>query len=430
MIKWGAVKNRLTSFCKDVASVSLYQNIISLITNSFLASILGFVFIAVTTRLVSTAEVGIYSTIISVVGLLALLSKFGLDIGLVRYLPQSKNSNSLINSCSIIGIFTSTVLSIAFACSVDYWAPSLIDVFSQTIFALCFIGTVTLSVLIGFQMNIFVSKRSTKYLIVRDSTNNVLKIILVIILAVFSVRISAIDLFYLHGLSLLLSIYLGYILLKKVVSNYLIAFELDIPQIKTMMKFSSSTYISSLMGTGSQLALPLLVLNILGAESAAYFYIAWTLRNFIEVIPGAISTSLFAEGVNRPKDLYSNAKKSVIISYLVLIPIIVAIMIFGSAFLSIFGENYAQNCYPILVLFSISVLFSSANQIIYNIKLVNTHIKFILLYAGCSGLGLLLFSSIFMSYLGLIGVGLGLVVSQGILLTAILIISLVQRLKR
>jgi len=227
-----------------------------------------------------------------------------------------------------------------------------------------------------------------------------------------------------------LSIYLGYILLKKVVSDYLIAFELDIPQIKTMMKFSSSTYISSLMGTGSQLALPLLVLNILGAESAAYFYIAWTLRNFIEVIPGAISTSLFAEGVNCPKDLYSNAKKSVIISYLVLIPIIVAIMIFGSAFLSIFGENYAQNCYPILVLFSVSVLFSSANQIIYNIKLVNTHIKFILLYAGCSGLGLLLFSSIFMSYLGLIGVGLGLVVSQGILLTAILIISLVQRLKR
>ena len=67
---------------------------------------------------------------------------------------------------------------------------------------------------------------------------------------------------------------------------------------------------------------------------------------------------------------------------------------------------------------------------IYNIKLVNTDIRFILLYTGVSGLGLLLFSSIFMSLLGLIGVGLGLMVSQGILLIMILAISRVQGHRR
>jgi len=193
-----------------------------------------------------------------------------------------------------------------------------------------------------------------------------------------------------------------------------------------MVKFSLGTYISSLMGTGAQLALPLLVINILGAENTAYFYVAWTLRNLIEVIPGAISTSLFAEGVNCPGDLYYNAKKSIVVSYLITIPVIIAIAVFGSSFLLIFGENYAQNSYLLLVLFAVSVLFSSANQVIYNVKLVNTDMRFILLYTGVSGLGLLLFSSIFMSLFGLIGVGLGLMVSQSILLIVILVILRVQ----
>lgn len=426
MIEWGEIENRLASFRKNVASVSLYKNFISLVTNSFLTSILGFVFVTVTTRIVSTAEVGIYSTIIAVVGLLAVLSKLGLDIGLVRYLPQSKDSNSLINSCFIIGIFTSTLLSIAFILGADYWVPSLAYPLSQPIFLFSFIGTVILSVLIGFQMNIFVSRRSTKYLIIRDSANNGLKIALTIVFVMFSIQISAVDLFYIHGFALLTSVYLGFILLKKVKTDYLAALEIDFLQIKTMVKFSLGTYISSLMGTGAQLALPLLVINILGAENTAYFYVAWTLRNLIEVIPGAISTSLFAEGVNCPGDLYYNAKKSIVVSYLITIPVIIAIAVFGSSFLLIFGENYAQNSYLLLVLFAVSVLFSSANQVIYNVKLVNTDMRFILLYTGVSGLGLLLFSSIFMSLFGLIGVGLGLMVSQSILLIVILVILRVQ----
>jgi len=427
MIEWGEIKNRLTSFCKGVASASLYRNFISLVTNSFLISILGFIFVTVTTRVVSTTEVGIYSTIIAVVSLLALLSRFGLDIGLVRYLPQSKDSNSLINSCFIIGIFTSTLLSIVFILGADYWVPSLAYTLSQPIFLFSFIGTVVLSVLIGFQMNIFVSRRSTKYLIIRDLANNVLKIALVIVLMMVSMQISAVDLFYIHGFALLISIYLGFLLLKKVKTDYLATLKIDFSQIKKMIKFSLGTYLSSLMGTGAQLALPLLVLNILGAENAAYFYIAWTLRNFIEVVPGAISTSLFAEGVNCPRDLYYNAKKSIVVSYLIVIPVILVITAFGSSFLLIFGEGYAQNSYHLLVLFAASVLFSSANQVIYNVKMVNTDIRFILFYTGVSGLGLLLFSSIFMSLFGLIGVGLGLIVSQGILLIVILVISRVQR---
>jgi O-antigen/teichoic acid export membrane protein len=420
------IKCKFLSLYQNFLSASLYKNFVFLVTNSFLTSILGFVFIIIITKLVPESDIGIYAAILSVVGLLALLSRLGLDVSLISFLPQSKDQNSLINSCFIIGIFTSILMSIIFILGANNWAPSLSYALFQPLFLFSFIGAVIATVLIGFQMNIFISKRSTKFLIIRDIIFNILKIILVLILAFFLWEISAIDLVYITTISLIISLFLGFVLLKIVIHNYSAFFTIDFLQIKMMTKFSLGNYLSSIIGTGAQLALPLLVFNMLGAANTAFFYIAWTLRNFIEVIPGAICTSLFAEGVNCPKDLYSNAKKSFIISYAIIIPLIIAIVIFGSFFLSIFGDIYAQNCYPLLILFAVSVLFSSANQIFYNIKLVNKDIGFILFFTSFSGFGLLVFSAIFMSIFGLIGVGIGLVISQAFLLILILVILLIR----
>ena len=44
------------------------------------------------------------------------------------------------------------------------------------------------------------------------------------------------------------------------------------------------------------LILPIMVLNVLGAEQAAYYYIAYAIAALLFMIPGAISTSLFVEG--------------------------------------------------------------------------------------------------------------------------------------
>ena len=42
--------------------------------------------------------------------------------------------------------------------------------------------------------------------------------------------------------------------------------------------------------------LPIMVLNVLGAEQAAYYYIAYAIAALLFMIPSAISMSLFVEG--------------------------------------------------------------------------------------------------------------------------------------
>jgi len=48
--------------------------------------------------------------------------------------------------------------------------------------------------------------------------------------------------------------------------------------------------------TAPNMILPIMVLNVLGAEQAAYYYIAYAIAALLFMIPNAISMSLFVEG--------------------------------------------------------------------------------------------------------------------------------------
>ena len=48
--------------------------------------------------------------------------------------------------------------------------------------------------------------------------------------------------------------------------------------------------------TAPNMVLPIMVLNTLGAEQAAYCYIAYAIATLLFMIPSAISMSLFVEG--------------------------------------------------------------------------------------------------------------------------------------
>ena len=65
--------------------------------------------------------------------------------------------------------------------------------------------------------------------------------------------------------------------------------------------------------------LPIMVLNVLGAEQAAYYYIAYAIAALLFMIPGAISTSLFVEG-SHGEALKRTVVKSLVTIFSLLVP--------------------------------------------------------------------------------------------------------------
>ena len=83
--------------------------------------------------------------------------------------------------------------------------------------------------------------------------------------------------------------------------------------------FSLENYLAGLFMAAPNLILPIMVLNALGAEQAAYYYIAYAIAALLFMIPNAISMSLFVEG-SHGEALKRTVVKSLVIIFSLLVP--------------------------------------------------------------------------------------------------------------
>ena len=85
------------------------------------------------------------------------------------------------------------------------------------------------------------------------------------------------------------------------------------------------------------MVLPIIVVNLLGAEQNAYFYIAWTIATALSAIPIGIALSLFAEGSHFKDKLRGNTVKALKFTFLLLIPAVILLVLVGKWLLLAFG---------------------------------------------------------------------------------------------
>ena len=70
-------------------------------------------------------EIGLATAAISAAGLIVGLSKLGLDAGLVRYLPESKNKNGLYSTIVMVTLVLALVLTAVFILGINIFSPAL-----------------------------------------------------------------------------------------------------------------------------------------------------------------------------------------------------------------------------------------------------------------------------------------------------------------
>jgi len=92
------VKKIISKFYNYLANDSLYRNSIFLMLSTGVMAVFGFFFWITNARLYSSEQVGIGTTLISIMTLISSFSILGLGNGLIRYLPTSERKNKKINT--------------------------------------------------------------------------------------------------------------------------------------------------------------------------------------------------------------------------------------------------------------------------------------------------------------------------------------------
>jgi O-antigen/teichoic acid export membrane protein len=187
-----------------------------------------------------------------------------------------------------------------------------------------------------------------------------------------------------------------------------------------MLHFSFANYLAILFWTAPGLVLPIMVVNLLGAELNAYFYIAWAIGSLLSVIPGAASISLFAEGSYEEERLGVNIWRSLKMILLLLAPAVILVLAFADKLLLLFGSAYSENATTLVRILAISSLPLAVNIVYLAIKRVEKKLKVIVSLTALVAVVTLGLTYLLLPHMGINGAGIAWLISQAVIALVIM----------
>lgn len=398
---------------KSLYGVSLYRNAIYLMLNSTAQAVTGFFFWIAAARLYATEAVGLASAAIAAAGLLALLSTLGLDYGLIRFLPGSGDkARDIINSCFTVGGLVAIALAFVFLAGLGFWSPALLPIREHPVFFTTFVLFASTSALQHFTNQTFIAERRAGFALAQGLVFSLLRFIPLIVLASL---LQTFGIFASWGIAVSIAVAAAILLfLPRVEKGYRPFPSVGKRVVSEMMRFSSANYIANILWVIPQFVLPLLVVNLLGAEQNAYFYIGLGVAGIVFMVPMAASLSLFAEGSYEEEKLSYEVRRSLKLILVLIVPAIVILLLLGDKILLLFGRAYSENATKLLWILALSALPLSLNHIYFSIKRVEKRMKSVIGLTVFIALATLGISYLLLPHMGILGAGVAWISSQGV----------------
>ncbi|NLT27740.1 MAG: oligosaccharide flippase family protein [Dehalococcoidales bacterium] len=390
---------------KEVIRVPLYSNALFLMGASVFSSLIGFVFWLVAARFYPDEAVGLASALISAMGLAVSFSKLGLELGLVRFLKRhSEDPKAIINTVFTVGLLASVAAALIFIAGLDLWSPALLFIRETPLYLFAFVFFCAVSSLNNLSDHSFIASRRSGFVVASGLIFGILKVILAIALATF---LTSFSIFASWGIGMTAAVIISiFVLLPIAQRGYRFAVTIKKKILGDMLGYSFANYISMLLWGTPALIFPLMVVNLLGAEANAYFYIGWAVSNVIVMIPQSVTTSLLAEGSYDETNLKTHILRSLKIIFLLLVPAVVAVLLLADKLLWLFGTQYSASATELVRIMTLAVLPLAVNILYLNIKRVQKDLKMIVGMPAFIAVISIVLALILLPQIGFNGVGI------------------------
>lgn len=398
----------------------LRRNSLFLLATHGVIGVFGFFFWRIADMQYGTPAVGQATTLVSSVLLLHILARLGLDVGLIRFLPDETDKTGMINTaCTIVGSLAG-VLGLAFMLGVGIWAPSssLSIVVDNTGYAFLFIVfTVASSLVELLRQGVFVACRSTQSSLAIEVVAGVRLLLLLAL-----VTLGAFGIFVAWGLAALASLVVGASLVVVFQRSFrpVLAVRRDV--VGKMLRFSAGNYIGETLRELPGFLLPIIILGaftarlgeVEGPKMVAYFYIAWTIASGVMMIAYATGSSLLAEGSLDPRGFGASSLRAFQFMLLLLAMAIVVVFVAGGPVLQYFGEGYNDNAFWLLRLLSLSGVPIAINTIYVTYKRMQRRLSPVVLVYGFVAVFTIGVGYALLDRMELLGIGVAWLVSNSL----------------
>ena len=339
---------------------SLRRNSILLTMSQVVNAGSGFIFWIVCARLFQVHDIGLASAFIAYGSLIATFTNLGISSTIIRFMPQSKNQRGLFNAvlvvvsvASLLGGLIAVLIIRQVSSQLSFVTGSLtatVILLSLVIFTT--LNTITDGMLISFTKGQYVLGKA-----VMTSGSK-----LILLFGFLTLGMIGIFLPYVVAIGLSIGFALWSIS-RRLLPRSADTRRFDFRQLYAQRSFALGNFSGNILGVLPGSLVPLIVLNQLGAEQTAYFFITFQIALFLNLICSSASQALFSEASQSDDatETRRHLKKALGNMYLLLVPVVVLLGGLGYYLLSIYGAAYARHGYSLLLLLLLASLFIGIN---------------------------------------------------------------------
>lgn len=394
---------------------SLFTNAGYLLGVNLVGALTGFVFWGLAARVYQPEEVGIASAILSVMALLSGIAGMGMGNGLIRFLPETRSPKRLLNTVFTFSALMALLVSSVYLLGLILWSPSLVALQQNGLYVGGFLAYVTTATVGAVIQMAFVARRQAGYALIHTCVIHVGRLLFVVMLA----RLGAVGLMGSMTLAVVLTAMFSLlILLPKVEPGYRLRPGIGWHDLVVIIPYSLGNHIAGLLTQTSQMILPLITLEILGATSSGHAYVAWMLGNLLTSPGVALAGSAFAEGSNAPHKLPVILPRAAIVGLALTLPGAAVLGITAPWILQLFGDGYAQEGTGLLRWMAAAAPLAVLVGIYYTYLRVRKKIIPLILLSGTVAAATLGLTTTLMSHFGIVVSGVGWLIGNG--LTAVI----------
>ncbi|MEA2622845.1 MAG: hypothetical protein QOH61_1755 [Chloroflexota bacterium] len=344
----------------------LYLNAYALIVSNVLTSGLGLVYWSLAARLYRVEEVGVSAAVIAAATFLTGISQLNLRMALIRLVPASgARTPRLVWSAYALSLAVTAVVSIVVfgAMAVMGTSTLALEGLATPLGVLFLVLGTMASTIFNLQDGVLAGLRRTVWVPVENGIYSVVKILVLVALAVGLPTLGIV-------VSWFLPIFVMVVVISIVLATRWLPAHVAASGERTLglagrrlLNFVAADYVGSLFALSISSLLPVLIVAAVGPRLGAYFAIVWTISVSLNLLPINMCASLTVEAIHGGGHLGAETRRVAIHMARLLVPAVVAIVVFAEWILRIFGAEYAENGALPLRLLALGVLPVGVNTL-------------------------------------------------------------------
>lgn len=319
------------------AGEKVLRNSFFLMGTAGLTALLSFVFWTLVARLFSPSRVGLATSLISAISLISYMSQCGMNSTLIRFpAPQRSRNSQITLACTVVGAAAFAIAS-GYLLGLPWYGQKLLFVRDDPRLAALFVGICVCATLNLVTDTVFISARIPQYNLLADG---ILQGLAKLVLPLGLVGFGAVGIVGAMGGGYLVAVAASLALMY-----WRLGFRPDLRTrgtgLRAYARFSAASYLSSLLNLLPTLALPMIVLQRLGADQAGFFYIAFQIAGLLAAVCSAVGEAMFSEASHdlaRSREVLARSAKLMALTAL---PAAAVVAAGSKPVLSLFGSQYA-----------------------------------------------------------------------------------------